>query len=165
MSSGRVLHDTAASALDGLIYCLPIKSSSCLPGLTVAGAAPSVQNILVCLHLYPNYYYYYIFIAFSHEFHKYIFIHIYPKDFTRRLVKLISTFNKIAGHEINIWNPVAFLYTLPLMSMQRKTIRKAANSQQLQAAFRINLNGDELFLWWKHQRKIFRKITVFYNVI
>lgn len=94
--SGRELNNTAARTLDSPIYLFPLMQSCCLPGPSVAGAALSMGNIFR-LHLHLNYYHY-IFIAYSHEFHKYIFIHIYPRDSTRSLVKLISTFNKIAGH-------------------------------------------------------------------
>ena len=34
-----------------------------------------------------------------------------PKDTTRKLLKLISEFGKVAGYKINIQKSVAFLYT------------------------------------------------------
>jgi len=33
-----------------------------------------------------------------------------PKDSTRKLLELISEFNKVAGYKINTQNSVAFLY-------------------------------------------------------
>ena len=34
-----------------------------------------------------------------------------PKDTTRKLLKLINEFSKVAGYKINIQKPVAFVYT------------------------------------------------------
>ena len=34
-----------------------------------------------------------------------------PKDATRKLLELINEFSKAAGHKINIWKSVTFLYT------------------------------------------------------
>ena len=34
-----------------------------------------------------------------------------PKDTTRKLLKLISEFSKVAGYKINTWKSLAFLYT------------------------------------------------------
>ena len=33
-----------------------------------------------------------------------------PKDSTKKLLKLINEFSKVAGYKINIWKYVAFLY-------------------------------------------------------
>ena len=33
-----------------------------------------------------------------------------PKDSTKKLLKLINEFSKVAGYKINIWKCVAFLY-------------------------------------------------------
>ena len=34
-----------------------------------------------------------------------------PKDATRKLLKLINKFSKVAGYKINIYKSIAFLYT------------------------------------------------------
>ena len=34
-----------------------------------------------------------------------------PTEFTRKLLKLISDFSKVAGYKVNIQKSVAFLYT------------------------------------------------------
>ena len=34
-----------------------------------------------------------------------------PKDFTRKLLELISEYSKVAGHKINTHKSLAFLYT------------------------------------------------------
>ena len=34
-----------------------------------------------------------------------------PKDATRKLLKLINEFGKVAGYKISAWKSLAFLYT------------------------------------------------------
>ena len=33
-----------------------------------------------------------------------------PKDFTKKLLELITEFSKVAGYKIDIWKSVAFIY-------------------------------------------------------
>jgi len=45
-----------------------------------------------------------------------------PKDSTKKLLELINEFSKFVGYKINIWKPVAYLYTNSKLSEIKKAI-------------------------------------------
>ena len=41
----------------------------------------------------------------------YCIVHVHTKDSIRKLLELITEFDKVAGYKVNTQNPLAFLYT------------------------------------------------------
>ena len=66
-----------------------------------------------------------------------------PKYYTKKLLKLINEFSKVAGYKINIQKPVAFLYASYELTEReiKKTIQFTIASKRIQY-LGINLTKD-----------------------
>ena len=72
------------------------------------------------------------------------------KDSTKKLLKLINEFSKVAGYKINIWKYVAFLYANNEVTEReiKKTIPFSITTKRIKY-LGINLNEDVKDLQWK----------------
>ena len=80
-----------------------------------------------------------------------------PKDFTPKLVELISEFCKVAGYRINTQKSVAFLYTNDELAKRefRKTISFTIASKRIKY-LGINLNKEVKDLYSKNYKTLMR---------
>ena len=67
-----------------------------------------------------------------------------PKDSTKKLLKLINEFSKVAEYKINIQKSVAFLYAISELTEReiKKTIPFTISSKRIRY-LEINLTKDE----------------------
>ena len=82
-----------------------------------------------------------------------------PKDFTSKLVELISEYSKVAGFKINTQISVAFLYTnnVPIEREIRKKIPFTIASKRIKY-LGINLTKEVKDLYAENYKKLLREI-------